>query len=208
MSEFARLAGQQCPPQESLALELAAELGVDGVALSAARRSLGVLARGLGDVRSPGEQLEALRALAARVLRPRRDGALLLPEVLREGRGHPVGVAVALVAVAQRAGWPVDLVGHNLRLYVAHRGHGPGAVVDPSRVEALLDPRELGEDLSWRCAHEATGVVLRQVTTAAERSGDLTRSLTASALLLALPVDGTSRAAQTAMHQRLLSRLN
>jgi hypothetical protein len=28
MSDFARLAGQQCPPQEALALELAIELGV------------------------------------------------------------------------------------------------------------------------------------------------------------------------------------
>jgi hypothetical protein len=48
MSEFTRLAGQQCPPHESLALELAAELGADGVALSAARRTIGVLARSLG----------------------------------------------------------------------------------------------------------------------------------------------------------------
>jgi hypothetical protein len=51
-------------------------------------------------------------------------------------------------------------------------------------------------------------VVLRQLSAAAERSGDLTRSLGASALLLSLPVDATSRAAQSAMHQRLLSRLN
>lgn len=203
-----RLAGQQCPPQESLALELAAELGVDGVALGAARRSLGVLARGLGDVREPGAQLEALRALAARVLRPRRDGGYLLPDVLREGQGHPVGVAVALVAVAQRAGWRVDLVGHNLRLFLAHRSLGPSAILDPSRAEALVDPRTLDADLSWRCAHEATGVVLRHLTTAAERSGDLTRSLSASALLLSLPVDEASRAAQSAVHQRLLSRLN
>jgi hypothetical protein len=32
--------------------------------------------------------------------------------------------------------------------------------------------RTLGVDLSWRCAHEATGVLLRHVTAAAERSGD------------------------------------
>ena len=50
--------------------------------------------------------------------------------------------------------------------------------------------------------------VLRHVTTTAERSGDLTRSLGASALLLALPVDPASRSAQQAVHQRLLSRLN
>jgi hypothetical protein len=208
MSEFARLAGQQCPSQEALALELAAELGTGGVALSAARRTLGVLARGLDDARDPAGQLEALRALTERVLRSRRDGAHLLPDVLRDGRGHPVAVAVALVAVAQRAGWPIDLVGHDLNLYVAHRAHGPSSILDPARPEALLDPRTLGVDLSWRCAHEATGVVLRHVTTAAERSGDLTRSLGASALLLALPVDGSARAAQSAMHQRLLSRLN
>ncbi len=208
MSEFARLAGQQCPPQESIALELAAELGVEGVALSAARRSVGVHARGLGDVREPGAQLEALRALAGRSLRPRRDGVYLLPEVLRDGRGHPVGVAVALAAIAERAGWRVGLVGHGMRLYLAHRDLPPSVVLDPSRVEALVDPRGLGVDLSWRCAHEATGVVLRYVAVAAERSGDLTRSLGASALLLALPVDEAARVAQGEMHQRLLSRLN
>jgi hypothetical protein len=162
----------------------------------------------LEDIREPGAQLEALRALGERSLRPRRDGGYLLPDVLRDGAGHPVGLAVALVAVGQRAGWRVDLVGHNLRLFVAHRGLGPSAIIDPSRVEALVDPRELGADLSWRCAHEATGVVLRHVTAAAERSGDLSRGLAASALVLALPVDGSSRAAQSAVHQRLLSRLN
>ena len=208
MSEFTRLAGQQCPPHESLALELAAELGADGVALSAARRTIGVLARGLGEAHEPEAQLEALRALAARSMRPAREGGYLLPEILREGRGHPVGVAVAIVSVAQRAGWSVDLVGHNLKLYIAHREMPPVVILDPARPEAMANPRELGVDLSWRCAHEATGVILRHLTTAAERSGDLTRSLGASALLLSLPVDESSRVVQSEVHQRLLSRLN
>jgi hypothetical protein len=167
MSDFARLAGQQCPPQEALALELAVELGAGG-GVAAARRSLSVLARALPAATDPTEQLDALRAVAQRTLRPRADGPHLLPDVLREGRGHPVGVAVALAVLA----------------------------------------RALEVDLAWRCAHETAGVVLRHVTTAAERSGDLTRSLGASALLLALPVDEASRAAQSAHHQRLLSRLN
>jgi hypothetical protein len=208
MSDFARLAGQQCPPQEALALELAVELGGDAAGISAARRTLGVLARSLPVVDEPVAQLDALRRVAARTLRPRLDGAFLLPDVLREGRGHPVAVAVALVALGQRAGWQVGLVGHHLRLYLAHRELTPISIVDPARLEALVDPRTLEVDLSWRCAHEATGIVLRHVTVAAERSGDLTRSLGASALLLALPVDESSRAAQSTMHQRLLSRLN
>jgi hypothetical protein len=207
MSDFARLAGQQCPPQEALAMELAVELGAGG-GVDAARMSLGVLARGLPDVAEPLAQLEALRLVAERTLRPRRDGRYLLPEILREGKGHPVGVAVALVALGQRRRWGTALVGHNMKLYVAHRDMGPTAVVDPGRPEALIDPRTLGIDLAWRCAHETTGVVLRHVTVAAERSGDLTRSLGASALLLALPVDEASRSAQSAVHQRLLSRLN
>jgi hypothetical protein len=206
MSDFARLAGQQCPPQEALALELALELGISEV--DAARRALDVLARSLPALDEPAAQLEALRVLARRALRPRRDGALLLPDVLREGFGHPVGVAVALAALGARAGWRTELVGHNMKLYVAHRDLAPVLIVDPAQIEALVDPRTLGVDLSWRCAHEATGVVLRHVSTTAERSGDLTRSLGASALLLALPVDETSRSAQQAMHQRLLSRLN
>jgi hypothetical protein len=206
MSDFARLAGQQCPPQEALALELALELGANGV--DVARMTLDVLARSLPAGAEPAAQLEALRVVARRALRPRRDGALLLPDVLREGKGHPVGVAVALAALGARAGWATELVGHNMKLYLAHRELAPVLILDPGRSEALVDPRTLGVDLSWRCAHEATGVVLRHVTTTAERSGDLTRSLGASALLLALPVDESSRVAQSAIHQRLLSRLN
>jgi hypothetical protein len=206
MSDFARLAGQQCPPQEALALELALELGADGV--DAARLTLDVLARSLPAIDEPAAQLEALRAVAQRALRPCRDGALLLPDILREGKGHPVGVVVALAALGARAGWETELVGHNMKLYLAHRKLAPVLILDPGRPEALIDPRTLGVDLSWRCAHETTGVVLRHVTTMAERSGDLTKSLGASALLLALPVDESSRAAQSAIHQRLLSRLN
>ncbi|HWH95116.1 MAG TPA: hypothetical protein VNT03_14745 [Baekduia sp.] len=207
MSDFARLARQQCPSQEALAMQIADELGA-GHGVAGARRRLDVLARTLPDVAAPAAQLEALREVAARALRPRRDGTLLLPEVLRDGRGHPVGIAVALAALGRRAGWATALVGHNMKLYVAHRHLAPAWLVDPWRPEALTDPRTLGVDLAWRCAHEATGVVLRHVTAAAERSGDLTRSLGASALLLALPVDEASRAAQSAVHQRLLSRLN
>jgi hypothetical protein len=207
MSDFARLAGQQCPPQEALALELAVELGAGG-RVAAARRSLAVLARALPATADPERQLDALRAVATRTLRPKADGPYLLPEVLGDGRGHPVGVAVALAVLGRRAGWGVGLVGHGLRLYVAHRDLAPVLVVDPARPQALVDPRTLEVNLAWCCAHETAGVVLRHVSAAAERSGDLTRSLGASALLLALPVDEASRAVQSAHHQRLLSRLN
>jgi len=206
MSDFARLAGQQCPPQEALALELAIELGA--ASADAARLTLDVLARSLPETDDPAAQLEALRALAARRIRTRRDGPYLLPDVLREGRGHPVGVAVALAALGARAGWATELVGHDMKLYLGHRELAPVLIVDPARTEALVDPRTLEVDLCWRCAHETTGIVLRHVSAACERSGDLTRSLDASALLLALPVDESSRSAQQAMHQRLLSRLN
>ena len=46
MSEFTRLAGLRCPPHESIALELAVELGGGGGA-SAARLTLDVLALSL-----------------------------------------------------------------------------------------------------------------------------------------------------------------
>jgi hypothetical protein len=206
MSDFARLARQPCPPHEALALGLAQELGAEGVA--AARRSLGVLARGLPAATDPLAQLDALRDAGRRALRPRAEGPYLLPEVLREGRGHPAAIAVVLAVLGARAGWDVALVGRGQDLFVAHRAAGPERIADPGRPEALVDPRALGDDLAWRCAHEAAGVLLGHVTAAAERSGDLTRSLGASALLLALPVDEASRAAQAAAHQRLLSRLN
>jgi hypothetical protein len=208
MSDFARLAAQQCPPHEALALELAVELGSTG-GVEPSKRTLTVMARALPqDAREPLQQLEALRVAMGRALTPRTDGPFLLPEILRAGKGHPVGVAVALAALGERAGWNVALVGHGTRLLLAHRDLGPTAILDPDRPGALIDPRTLEADLAWRCAHEATGVVLRHLAVHAERSGDLTRSLGASALLLALPVDERSRSSQAAMHQRLLSRLN
>jgi hypothetical protein len=206
MSDFARLVSKQCPPQEALAFGLAEEL--DAAASETARRSLDVLARGLTHPGEPTAELEDLRVLAHERLRPREDGALLLPDILAQHAGHPAGIAIVLAALAERADYRIGLVGHGQRLYLAHREMPPLRILDPSRPERLLDPRTLGVDLSWRCAHEAAGVVLRHLSVASERSGDLTRSLGASALLLALPVDDAARAAQTAVHQRLLSRLN
>jgi hypothetical protein len=78
MSDFTRLAGQQCPPQEALAMELAVELGA-GHGVAAARRSLSLLARMLPDIAEPAAQLDALREVAFRTLRPRSDGQYLLP---------------------------------------------------------------------------------------------------------------------------------
>jgi hypothetical protein len=203
-SDFSRLATLPCPSHERLALALAAELddAADG-----APAVLELLTRILPRRLDPLEQLDALRALALARLRPRPDGPLVLSDLLREGRGEPSAVATALVVVGRRAGWDVDLVGDGRTLLVAHHALGDAAVLDPA-VPALVDPRMIDAVLTWRCAHAACGLVLSRLVTRCERDGDLTRALTASALLLALPVDPDSRAAQETIHGRLLARLN
>ncbi len=195
-----RMQEDSCPAHEAMALALARDLGLGG-----ARERLGAIAAALPRGLSPIAELGALAELLGGPLATRPDGPLLLPEVLRGG-GHPAGAAVAAAAAAARAGYGADLVGHARRLYLAHPRAG-ALIVDPAQAR-LVDARELGVELCWRCAHESAALVLDRVILRAERGGDITTGLAGAALRLALPLDDATRARYVREHRRMLSRLN
>lgn len=181
-----------CPAHAEVALEIARALGVDGEV----------------DLRSelaPADahtELESVRAFCATF---ESGQSLLLPDVMRERSGDPLGVALAAAAVAQAAGLAVDVVGDGEHLYLAHPD--TPLVVEPGSAR-ILDGRTLGVDLLWRCAHETSAAILDRITERAERTGDLALALAARALTLNLPLEDDSRDYREREHQRLLSRLN
>jgi hypothetical protein len=204
MTSFAALAGGLCPTQEALALSLAAELGCPE---GDARARLGARAAGLPMAGAPLEQLESARRVA-QALAPAVTGTLLLPRAL-SGGGHPAVIAVAAVAVTERARYGVEPVaGGDGRLYLAHPDLDRPLVVDPRDPRQLIDGRTLGADLHWRCAHETALCLLDHVIAAARRSADLSTMLAASALRLALPLEDGARRGIATDHARLLARLN
>ncbi len=193
----------RCPAHEALGFALARDLGLGD--LAAARMKIGALAARLPRGLAPIAQLGAIAELLAGPLKARADGPLLLPEVL-DGGGHPAGAAVAAVAVAMRADYDLDIVGHGRRMYLASRDAGL-LIVDPASA-GIVDGRTLGTNLCWRCAHESAALVLDRVVHRAERGGDLATGIAGASLRLALPVDDKTRARFEREHKRLLSRLN
>jgi len=206
MSEFARLAAAPCTDHAGLGALLARELGrSDGAWLDGRMQAL---ARRLPDHDDPAAELHAIGALLAQRIRPRRDGPLLLPDVLARGCGHPVAVAVAGAGIAARAGIPAGLVGHGRRLYLAHEELDGPFLVDPMHPDRLVDARALRCDLLWRCAHESACAVLDHLAERAEQRFDLPTALACAALRLMLPLDDDTRAGAEAEHGRLLAQLN
>jgi hypothetical protein len=206
MTGFARLAATPCHDHAELATRLARELGRSGGMWVGGR--LEALARSLEPSDDPASELHGVGRLLAARIPPDGDGALLLPDALAEGCGHPVAVAVAGAGIAARAGIRAGLVGHGRRLYLAHEQLDGPLLVDPARPERLIDARSLRCDLLWRCAHESACAVLEHVSERAERRLDLATATACAALRLLLPLDDAARAGAEAEHGRLLARLN
>ena len=201
MSSFAAVAARSCASHEGLALALAEALGCD---TAGAPEALRELAAGLPREAAPDAAIAAIAELCGD-LRVRRDGALLLPEVLRRGGGHPAGVAVAAAAAGQQAGYAVGLVGGGRRLLVAHHVSDDSMVVDPAA--GLVGPHLRGRaQLALRARERRRDPGARDER--AERHGDLALATAARALALQLPLADASRAVAEASHRRLLSRLN
>lgn len=203
MSSFGAVAARSCASHEALALALAEDLGCDTAGAPEAIRRL---AATLPPDPDPQTALEAVSDLCRRRFKVRPGGALLLPEVLRRGGGHPSGVAVVATVAAQQAGYAVGLIGGHGRLLIAHHTSDESLVVDPEH--GLVDARTLEIELLWRCAHESAGTILDRAGEHAERHGDLAFATAARALELQLPLEDASRAVAAAHHTRLLSRRN
>lgn len=205
MRSFASLAAGTCPPHEDMLLSLAAELGPYDATLVATR--IDALAAQLpGPEADPALQLDAVAAMIRASLTADMEGALLLPDVLRTGEGHPVGVASAAAAACARRGLAVDVVGAGGTVWLAHPEAAP-LIVDPV-TGSVLDGRTLEVDLSWRCAHELAHVTIAEVIERAERDGDIGLALRAASLGTSLPLDESWPNGPEATLSRVRSRLN
>ena len=171
VTEFARLAAAPCTDHGRSARCSRASSGAPAARGCDGR--LEALARGLPPQRRPGEPscTRSARLLAA-ASRPRRTGALLLPDVLAAAPGTRAGVAVA--GAASRARRPPRRA----------RRQRPAALRSPtSELDGAVRARpaarpgcstpRLGCDLHWRCAHESATRVLEHVAERAERALDL-----------------------------------
>lgn len=208
MSAHRDHAGQGAIAPESLLLSLAEQL--TGHRCSRAPLRLRQLAGHLpAPAADPLDDLVAVAALMRSELRSRPDGALLLPDVLRAGAGHPAAIIVAAAAAARARGMLVAIVGHGPRTWLAHERPCEPFVVDPIEPDGLIDGRTLGVDLHWRCAHDLAAGTLDLVVARAERAGDLCGALAAAGVRceLATVHGGAVDDAAHELH-RLRSRLN
>ncbi len=144
------------------------------------------VARPAASMVSARARLALLALLRERLPSP---GPVLLPAALRSGRAHPLAAAAAGVAVAQRAGMAIDVVGNGDRVWLAHGDGGCTLVVDPGAPDRPFEGGLLGVDLDWRCAHELAALTLGVVAERAARSSDLDLALRVVRARMTLPVE-------------------
>jgi hypothetical protein len=160
---FSLHASLGCPPRADLAVSLAWELSdLDGHQLEC---GLDVLAAAtLTDLPAdPAARLTALgEPVTAGALRPSAHGGvrdLLIGDVVADGRGHPVALAVVLVEVARRAGIDVGIVAGGADHYLADQHSDEPWLLDPATGH-VIDATALDAELTWRCAHQVVAALL------------------------------------------------
>lgn len=215
---FTELACDPDPPVEELAIGLAAEFAPVDAATVRAR--LDALAQEVEDeLRRPDP--DALAALGAII--GRRHGISgdareydhpdnsMLPAVLERRRGLPITLSVLYVAVARRAGIPlqgIGLPGH----FVA------GLLLVPGGRPELLDPFQAGVRIAlpdlpsellrpWG-PHETALRMINNLVGAFTRRGALAQAIQAADLRLLLPVDPSDMERLTLEARALRARLN
>ncbi len=208
---FSLHASLGCPPHADLAVSLAWELSdLDGHQLEC---GLDVLAAAtLTDLPAdPAARLTALgEPVTAGALRPRAHGGvrdLLIGDVVADGRGHPLALAVVLVEVARRAGIDVGIVAGGADHYLADQHSDEPWLLDPATGQ-VIDATVLDGELTWRCAHQVVAALLDLAQPRYERIGDLRHALRVAELRCLLPFDDESRADARARLRHLNSRLN
>jgi regulator of sirC expression with transglutaminase-like and TPR domain len=134
----------------------------------------------------------------------------MLDLVLARRRGLPILLSVVYVEVARRAGVELAGVGLPGHFVVGHFGPDPPVLIDPFAGGATIDAADVGEALMrpWG-PHEIALRMLNNLVAAYDRRGDLSRTLHAATLRLALPVaDPRLRNTLTAELRAIQARLN
>jgi hypothetical protein len=225
MLPFALQAVSECPAHAELAVALAAEF--DGPPAGDPLDELDEVAAALAAVRCapPREQLVACATAVGELIAPARGRGptlarscplddLLVPRVLRRGRGHPLTLTVLAVESGRRAGIPLGVVGRGREQYLAHAGLADphvadlGAVGAAATAQPLVDLGGREHQVGWQCAHQVAALLLNRIAERAERTGHVSWALRAAELRLALPVAPDTRERMERELERLRARLN
>jgi regulator of sirC expression with transglutaminase-like and TPR domain len=208
---FTVLAAQPESPLDELALSLAAEFrAVDD---GGARAQLDELGEEVARERDTGAGgLQALREVlgvrhgfrgdSERYDHPQNS---MLDVVLERRRGLPILLSVLYVATAQRAGIALSGVGLPGHYVVGDFSASPPQLVDPFAGGAPI--RADRHVRPWG-AHETVLRMLNNLVGSYERRADLTRTIQAAELRLALPLDPQQGEAMRLELGALRARLN
>lgn len=215
---FADLAAEPAPPVDELALALAAEFR--DVAWAEVGDRLNALGREVADrlpATAPGAHGEADACRAVLVERHGFEGNRsdygdprnsMLDLVVERRTGLPITLSVLWVAVARRAGVPLDGVGLPGHYVVGHFGDDPPLLLDPfGRGDAVRGSFPATHVRPWSAQETVLRMLNNLVRSWLER-GDLTRALHAAELRLAVPADNDTHAHFVNERAALLARLN
>jgi regulator of sirC expression with transglutaminase-like and TPR domain len=212
MSAFAALAAEPAAPVEELALAIAGEFRLVGVA--AVRAELDDLGAEVAAARGPDAVGDAA---ALQLVLGERHGFRgdqdeydhpdnsMIDLVLERRRGLPIVLSAVYVAVAARAGIPLSGVGLPGHFVVAHVGADPPIVLDPFAGGEVSERR--GPVRPWT-AHATALRMLNNMVAAYTRRGDLMSAIRAAELRLQLPSHGDERERLADEALALRARLN
>lgn len=206
---FALHATTGCPPPAALALSLAWSLDeVDAVALDG---QLHELAHQLPAPASahPLDELETLAGLCGRAgdPSPLDTDCLLLHTALGSTAPHPLAVAIVGAELARRRGIAIGIVSNGGDHCLAHT-ELPAPLLLHVQSARIVNAHALPASLTWRCAHETSGLLLDELEPRWLAQGRLDKALRAAQLRMCLPFD---EAAVRAAEHKLASvraRLN
>ena len=208
------LAASGCPPHAELAVSMAGAFhDVDAALVDAA---LDQLAEQIAPV--PSDPVAALRAVADLwredlLPAPAEDvGAvdldcLFIDRAMFGRSADPLIQALMAIEAGRRCGLPLGLVSNGTDHCVAHTKLEEPLVVR-SPTGRLTDGRTLPPVLSWRCAHEACGLLLDEMEHRLLRCNALGDALQCAQLRLHLPIDEKSVERAQAKLAGVRARLN
>ncbi len=197
ITAFIELAAEPEPPIDELALSLAAEFKeVDEDAVLARLDELGAEVADERAARSgPRAGIEALSEVLAVRHGFRGDSRgydhpdnSMLNVVLERRRGLPILLSVLYLAAARRAAIPLCGVGLPGHYVVGDFASGPPVLVDPFAGGTPIEAREPRFVRPWS-AHETVLRMLNNLVGSYSRRADLSRTIHAAELRLALPLE-------------------
>ena len=192
------LAATGCPPHAELAVSMAGAFhDVDAAVVD---HSLDRFAEQIAP--APSDPVNALRAVAELWREDLLPGAtedsgavdldcLFIDRAMCGAGADPLIQALLAIEAGRRCGVPLGLVSNGRDHCVAHtRLEEPLVVRSPTG--QLCDGRTLPPVLSWRCAHEACGLLLDEMEQRLLRCNGLDQALRCAELRLHLPIDAKS----------------